>query len=282
MDHKLLQVIRSALRAGANLKLVPPLCAGTAEGSRTGSKTGGTMEFADYRSYQEGDELRRVDWRLYARSEQLMVRRFAQETDPRCDIIIDCSRSMDFYDKNAAAAGTAALFAQSALNAGFSLQVWGLHDSLLKMELPETPELWELPPTGSEGDVHPCFEELRPGLFRNGVRIFISDLFFSLSPGELMNVLGGGNAVIIQILGDQELLPHFSGSVTVTDPESGRSKAIHADEAVLKGYRERLGHFQSRYAEVVRGHNSAIFFLSVSSCLENWDLDAFCGEGVLQ
>lgn len=281
MDQESFHAVNAALRAAASLKLVPPVCAGSFEGSRTGSNTGGSMEFADYRSYREGDELRRVDWRLYARSEQLMVRRFAQESDPRCDIIMDCSRSMDFYCKKAAAAGLAALFAKSALNAGFSLQVWCIHDTLLKMTTPETPELWEIPERGGKENAE-VFQELRHGLFRNGVRVFISDLFFDLSPGELMKFLGGGNSVILQILGEEELSPVLSGSITVTDPESGRSKVLHGDAAVVERYRERLTHFQSEYAGVVRAHNSSIFFLNASVCLKEWNLESFCREGILQ
>ncbi len=279
MDQDSFHAINTALRAAANLKLVPPVCTGSFEGSRTGSKTGGSMEFADYRSYREGDELRRVDWRLYARSEQLMVRRFAQESDPRCDIIIDCSRSMDHYGKKAAAAGMAALFAQSAVNAGFSLQVWGIHDTLLKMTTPETPELWELPEKGG-GENMGLFCELCPELFRNGVRIFISDLFFDLTPGGLMKFLGGSNAVIIQIIGEEEQTPHLSGSVTVTDPESGMSKVLHVDGSALERYRERLNRFRSEYAETVRAHNSCIFFFNASDCLK--DPEPFCREGILQ
>ena len=281
MNQECHEAVKAALRAAAGLKLVPPVCAGSFEGSRTGSRTGGSMEFADYRSYREGDELRRVDWRLYARSEQLMVRRFAQESDPRCDIIIDCSRSMDFYGKKAAAAGMGALFAQSALNAGFSLQVWAIHDTLLKMNAPETPELWELPREGSE-EKEGIFEELRQGLYRNGVRIFISDLFFSLAPGKLMKYLGGSNAVILQILGEEESAPVLSGSVMISDPESGRSKELLIDEAALERYRERLANFRAEYAETVRARSSSIFFLNASECLREWNLSTFCREGVLQ
>ena len=94
MDQELHRVIKNASQSAANLKLLPPGCTGSVEGSMTNARTGGAMEFMDYRAYREGDEIKHVDWRLYARSEQLMVRRFAQETDPRCDIIIACRHSL--------------------------------------------------------------------------------------------------------------------------------------------------------------------------------------------
>lgn len=282
MDQELQKCIKAASAAAANLKLVPPVSSGSFDGSRTGSGTGGAMEFADYRAYRAGDELRRVDWRLYARSEQLMVRRFAQETSPRCDIILDFSRSMEFYGKKAAMLGMGAFFAKSALNANFSLQVWGIGDALMKMTAPGEPELWEVPAQGGRKEPFPLFEELRSGLFRNGVRILISDLFFNMAPGELMKNLGGGNVIILQVLGAEELFPSLSGAVTVTDPESGANKVIHVDSSALERYREELGNFQSRYVEVARSHNASIFFLNGADVVKNWNVENFCREGILQ
>lgn len=282
MDQELQQAVKDALSAGANLKLLPPVCAGNFDGKRLGAKTGGAMEFADYRSYREGDDLRRIDWQLYARSEQLMVRRFAQETDPRCDIIIDCSASMDFYRKNAAAAGLGAIFVQSALNAGFSLQVWLLHDTLLKLREPETPLLWELPAKGSTESSGKAFETLSAGLFRNGVRILISDLFFDLSPETVMQKLGYGNSVVIQVLGDEELAPRLSGNISVTDPESGESKLISVSPETLEKYKANLEHFQRRYAETLNAYNSCFFSFNAASVTENWNMELFCREGILQ
>jgi hypothetical protein len=282
MERELQNSIKEALQRTTGLTLVPPVCTGSFEGSRTGRRTGGAMEFADYRSYRQGDELRHVDWRLYARSDQLMVRRFAQETDPRCDIIIDCSASMDFYRKNAAAAGLGAIFAQSALNAGFSLQVWLLHDTLLKLREPETPLLWELPAKGSTESSGKAFETLSAGLFRNGVRILISDLFFDLSPETVMQKLGYGNSVVIQVLGDEELTPRLSGNISVTDPESGESKLISVSPETLEKYKANLEHFQRRYAETLNAYNSCFFSFNAASVAENWNMELFCREGILQ
>ena len=282
MDQELQQAVKDALSVGANLKLLPPVCAGNFDGKRLGVKTGGAMEFADYRSYREGDDLRRIDWQLYARSEQLMVRRFAQETDPRCDIIIDRSSSMAFYGKNAAAAGVAALFAKSALNGGFSLQVWELGSSLRKMNAPEEPGLWEFSGEEKENFVPEVFEKLRFGLFRNGIRILISDLFFPLSPGELLKFLDGGSVILIQILGREELSPTLSGPVCITDPESGRSRTLRADGEMIERYRARLARFQMEYDDAVRSRSGRFFFFNASELTAHWNVELLCREGVLQ
>lgn len=282
MEEQSQRAIREALRAVSFLKLNSPFAVGSFEGGRTGVRSGGAMEFADYRPYRAGDELRRIDWQLYARSEQLNVRRYALETDPRCDILIDCTSSMNVYQKSAAAAGVGAIFAQSALNGGFSLQVWTLGDELNKVENPGEPLLWNLPPSHSAQDVSELLFRSEKGFFRNGLRIFISDLLFETPPETVLKSLGGAGCVIVQILGEAELEPVLSGEITLHDPESGRTRSLTVDERSLQRYKEKLHRFQARWAETARKYNSCIFFLNASVLLKNWDMETFCREGVLQ
>src|SRR5579863_7882248 len=57
---------------------------------------GFSQEFAEYRSYNEGDDLRHVDWNVYARTERLFLRRFRGETNTLLTILLDASNSMQF------------------------------------------------------------------------------------------------------------------------------------------------------------------------------------------
>lgn len=282
MEEQLQHAVQDALRAVSFLKLNSPFAVGSFEGGRTGVRSGGAMEFADYRSYRAGDELRRIDWQLYARSEQLNVRRYALETDPRCDILIDCTSSMSVYQKNAAAAGVGAVFAQSALNAGFSLQVWALGDKFSKVENPGEPLLWNLPDSYSAKDASELLLHEEKKFFRNGLRIFISDLLFETPPETVLKSLGGTGCVLIQILGNAELAPELSGEITLQDPESGRTKSLSVDEKSLQRYKDKLHAFQARWADGARKFNSCIFFLNASEVLESWDMEPFCREGVLK
>lgn len=281
MEQTSLNAIQSALQAVAELKLVPPLCSGSFDGRRTGKSSGGAMEFADYRSYRAGDPLRHIDWRVYAKSEQLMVRNYAQETDPRCDIIIDCSASMAFYNKSAAAAGMAAFFAQCALNAGFSLQVWALCDGICKMSTPFLPQSWELPASAGRENPPEILQSTPSGFYRSGMRIFLSDLFFGSPPRDLMCSLGS-SSVVIQLLGAEELDPAVKGEVTIENPEDGSFRTIAVNEDVLRRYKERLSNFQREWTEYVRNCGSRIFFVNASELLADWNMAEFCREGVLQ
>src|SRR6266404_6036542 len=57
---------------------------------------GFSVEFSDYRNYQPGDDLRHLDWRLYARSDRLCIKRYMQETNVRFYVICDTSASMEY------------------------------------------------------------------------------------------------------------------------------------------------------------------------------------------
>src|SRR5882672_12960403 len=69
---------------------------GITRGERRSTRRGASVEFADFRKYEAGDDFRHVDWNIYARLERLMLRQFVEEEDVRIDILVDQSQSMHF------------------------------------------------------------------------------------------------------------------------------------------------------------------------------------------
>src|SRR3977135_2625886 len=57
---------------------------------------GFSQEFAEYRSYNPGDDLRHVDWNVFARSERMVLKRFKGETNCQVNVLMDVSKSMDY------------------------------------------------------------------------------------------------------------------------------------------------------------------------------------------
>ena len=86
--------VERALAAAGGVELTAPAQVSGIDGRRVGRRTGNALEFSEYREYRPGDDLRRIDWRVYARSEQLMIKQYSEEIDPRCDLILDHSASM--------------------------------------------------------------------------------------------------------------------------------------------------------------------------------------------
>jgi uncharacterized protein (DUF58 family) len=97
--------VRSFLdpRAASRLASVPlfarrPMLGGVS-GRHTSPHRGSSVEFAEYRKYVPGDDLRRLDWRAYGRSDRFYVKEFESDTNLRCCLVIDTSGSMGFGSK---------------------------------------------------------------------------------------------------------------------------------------------------------------------------------------
>src|SRR4029077_13038045 len=78
------------------------LLAGKLKGERRSKRRGQSVEFADYRNYVVGDDLRFIDWNVYARLDRLFLKLFMEEEDLSLYIIMDVSKSCDFGDPNKA------------------------------------------------------------------------------------------------------------------------------------------------------------------------------------
>src|SRR5205814_7042657 len=78
------------------------LLAGKMKGERRSKRRGQSVEFADYRNYVVGDDLRFIDWNIYARLERLFLKLFLEEEDLSLYILVDVSKSCDFGTPNKA------------------------------------------------------------------------------------------------------------------------------------------------------------------------------------
>src|SRR5260370_21527470 len=85
------------LAGRANVPLFSPgPMQGSVSGRHQSSHRGSRVEFAEYRKYVPGDDLRRLDWRVYGRSDRFYVKEFEADTNLRCCFILDTSGSMAF------------------------------------------------------------------------------------------------------------------------------------------------------------------------------------------
>ena len=73
---------------------------GTVSGQHKSPHRGSSVEFAEYRNYAPGDDIRRLDWRVFGRTDKFFMKEFEAETNLRCYFVLDCSASMGFAGKN--------------------------------------------------------------------------------------------------------------------------------------------------------------------------------------
>src|SRR3954469_25773314 len=78
------------------------LLAGKMKGERRSKRRGQSVEFADYRNYVIGDDLRFIDWNIYARLDRLFLKLFLEEEDLAVYVLLDVSKSCDYGEPNKA------------------------------------------------------------------------------------------------------------------------------------------------------------------------------------
>jgi uncharacterized protein (DUF58 family) len=224
--------------AGYRLRLPAALSHGPA-GSHLGTGSGTSIDFQDFREYQPGDDLRRVDWGGYARHDTLMVRLFRVEIAPVSEIILDTSASMGFYPgKRAAALCTAAFLAGITRRAeGRPVLVTrrGRHPGAAVEET-----LARLDFTDAyDGPAAPGVEGGRT----EAMRFLISDF---LVPEDLEAVLAryarsAAQLVLVPVLALSERDPRPRGGRQLIDAEDEtRLLNLHVDAAAVADYRRRL------------------------------------------
>jgi uncharacterized protein (DUF58 family) len=243
---------------------------GQATGERRSTKRGTSVEFADYRDYAKGDDLRRVDWNIYARLERPFIKLFEEKEDLAVHILLDCSASMDWgadsENKWQYARQLAAALGYIALTAGDRLTVTALRSEQTPLTFGpvrgpgHTLRLIDwLASLDVQGPTH-----LNTGLRayaiaggRAGLTLLITDLF---SPaGYLQGVTSlaarGHEVAIIHILSPDEIDPPLGGDLRLIDVETGAAQEVTIDGGMRDLYRRRLAAWRDEIGAACRARD---------------------------
>ena len=268
-------IIAAALKAAESIRLAAPLHADGYNGRLTGRGAGNALEFAEYREYRPGDDLRRLDWFVHARTEQWMVRQFSEEIEPRCDILLDESASMGISPLKAAAAwALAALLAKASDNGGFTLRVWHLDASWRREPCPLEPLEWDcdFQASASPGQTASGFPNT---LQKRGLRLFISDLLWPEAPEAFLRTLcqDSRRVCILQLRSAEDTPPQpQKGLWTLIDAESHEKRDLSLDSATCDAVAQRLKRHDSQWDAACRTHGATLLSLSADALAANWDL----------
>jgi len=258
MQPALSQALRDGEKLGLRYALqIPQVAASGIVGSRLGRRAGSSIDFQDYREYQPGDDLRFIDWGIYARSDRLSIKLFREEVTPHLDLVLDGSRSMSLEDseKSAAAAKLAALLATAAANAQCSRAVWLSGDGFNRISNDTlAASAWDKLDFASKRTPDQAFDILAPKLRRLGIRVFISDLLWPGNPLQTVRRLREGAAMlfVIQLLAKEDANPPEHGSVRLVDVETDEVTEIYIDSNTQKQYAENLAQLQQSWDDACR------------------------------
>lgn len=228
---------------------------GRMKGERRSKRKGQSVEFADFRNYVPGDDLRFIDWNLYARLEKLFLKLFLEEEDLHFYALIDCSTSMEFGDPTkflyarqlAAALGYVGLcradrvriepLGATSTNPGPVMRgrqsVWRLMDFLENLE---------------SGDNTPLATGIKNFCLRNtgkGVVVLLSDLMDKQGYEAALRVLVAQqmDVYVIHILSQEELKPDLHGDLKLVDAEDKDIAEISVSRPLMLKYQRTLATF---------------------------------------
>lgn len=221
------------------------LVEGLTQGRHATPQRGGSTEFFDYRMYVAGDDVRRLDWKLFGRTDRLYVRRHRQFADLTVQIILDCSASMGFagaigrLSKHRYASMLAAALAMITIRQGDRAAL-ALAGETLVGALPPGGTLEHLhrlihaieakAPGGATGLVE-CIGAAQHLIARRRLVVLLSD--FLVEPADLRRSLypllhRGCEVMAVQILTPEEVDLRGLGGGRFVDDETGLSVRSHA------------------------------------------------------
>ncbi len=215
---------------------------------------GFSVEFTEYRQYAPGDDPRYLDWRVFARSDRYFIKRYEDETNLRCHLLLDSSRSMTFgstgYTKAEYAATLAATLAQFLYLQGDAVGLLSF-DEQIREYLParhRTGHLRNLmvaleqPAGGKSTDLSSPLKRVAEAVRKRGLIVLISDWLApidKLEPHLLTLSACGHDVVAFHLLDPAEATFNFQNASMFQDLESGR--ALYIDPAAArKEYLRRL------------------------------------------
>jgi len=245
----------STLRKLNQLTLVASrIRSGAIKGERRSSRRGSSVEFADYRDYTPGDDLRRLDWNIYARLDRPFIKLLEEEEDLSVHILLDGSKSMDWGEgdlhKFRYALRMAAGLGAVALASGDSLSLGFLQNGRVAAEFGPTRGqvalsrlfrfLEGLEP-GGVTDLNASLRQYSITPRRSGLLILLSDLLAvdGYETGLRALLSRGHEAALLHILAPDELDPPLAGDLQLLDIETSHEQDVSLDGGLRNLYRER-------------------------------------------
>ena len=247
---------------------------GGLKGGRRSVKRGQSVEFADYREYALGDDLRQLDWNVYARLEKLFVKLFIEEEDVTVTLLLDASASMAsgrpekllFAKRAAAALGYIALASEdrvtvSVMAGRASRRRNGLRGSGRVFRL--LSDLSAVEPATGPTDLVAAARHAAAQLTGRGVVVLLSDLLDPAADRVIRELAAtGSELVIIHVLSPDELDPALEGDLRLVDSETGESVDVTADLGTLDAYKARLAAWKQGFADLAARRRASYVDLS--------------------
>lgn len=262
---------------------------GQFRGEKRSTRRGQSIEFADYRNYVRGDDLRALDWNIFARLEKPFIKLFEEEVDQTVHILLDASGSMDFppgaenkwrYARRLAAAlGYIALANHDrlflSLLRGDSVTRWGpeRHRRAAHRLL----EFLQSAEASGETRLAGGFRRYAQQVKRPGLLFIVSD-FLSDEPhrdgfGALQQ--RGHEITVLHVLSPGEIDPALAGDFQLVDVETGDRRDVTVNATLRKMYRQKFDAWQGDLRDFCRRRQMSYALVPTDTPFESLILHHF-------
>jgi len=271
------------------------MLAGKLKGERRSKRRGQSVEFADYRNYVVGDDLRFIDWNVYARLERLFLKLFLEEEDLSLYIILDVSKSCDYGDPNkalylkkvAAALGYIGLVNYnrvhiSAIGDGVVAETGALRGRRRVAQMIDF--VGKLEATGASNLAEAC-RRFALGHRQKGICVVLSDFFDKGGYENGLRYIAGGkyDLFCVQTLSPQEIEPEktLQGDLKLRDLEDDDMAEVSITQPLIKQYKANLNAYCLSLKDYVTKRGGTYLFTSTAVPFDTLVLNYLRERGLL-
>jgi uncharacterized protein (DUF58 family) len=269
------------------------LLAGKLKGERRSKRRGQSVEFADYRDYVVGDDLRFIDWNIYARLDRLFLKLFLEEEDLSLFILADVSKSCDYGtpDKATYIKKVAAALGYIGLVNYNRVHIVGVADGIAA----ETGALRGRRRVGQMMDFVNKLTPAGPSNFgeacrrfalthrQKGVCVVLSDFFVKEGFEHGLRYVAGGkyDLFCVQILSPQEIEPDLTGDLKLKDVEDDDMAEVSITQPLMAQYKKNLNAYCLSLKDYLRRRGGTYLFTSTSVPFDTLVLNYLRERGLL-
>ena len=275
--------------------LVKNNVAGRFGGNHQSKNFGSSCDFADFREYIPGDDITKIDWNVYARSEKLYLKLYLDERQLHTRIYIDASRSMTYGKgkKDEQALKIAAAFAYLAVSEMDKVSIYAIHEKQIETVIENMlgkeayfNNIGKLNDIVFDGDSS-ISEAILPSTvgYGDGLSIIISDFLTDNDYETAIDHLSAKKRDVLctQILSKEELAPKLRGKMHLFDSEnSDKFYRRFINREILRAYKEALAYATGRIRDYCYARGGQYMLLSSQDNLNEVFFDKLISMGVVK
>src|SRR5437762_2609226 len=269
------------------------MLAGKMKGERRSKRRGQSVEFADYRNYSIGDDLRFIDWNIYARLDRLFLKLFLEEEDLALYVLVDVSKSCDYGNPNkayylkqvAAALGYIGLVNYNRVTIAAMSDSVVAETGALRGRRRVSQMIDFVGKLKAEGpsDLAEACKRFALQHRQKGVCVVLSDFFDKGGYENGLRYVAGGkyDLFCVQVLSPQEIEPDLQGDLKLRDMEDNDMAEVSITQPLLKQYKANLNAYCLGLKDYVTRRGGTYLFTSTAVPFDTLVLNYLRERGLL-